>query len=128
MQASFSSPLRGDTINATDLYSCTVAVIFASLNAQATMAPKYERLRQLGLIFEHLRDVADLMPQPIEKIEISYDGSARVVADKCFVPVKIDYESSQGPKGEPIPGGGITRRPTVRRNAGRLRINLPASI
>jgi hypothetical protein len=84
---------------------CTIAAMFASLSAQATMAPQYERPREWAIVFHHLDEIAKKLGDPIDKIEF-VKGGARVVADKCFVLVKLDYKNELDSGGVPMPGSG----------------------
>src|SRR5215470_15133816 len=82
---------------------CAAAALFAAWQAQAMMAPKYERARALAAAFDHLSEIAALLADPIDRIEF-VDGVVRFSAGRCFVPVRVDYDS--GPSSPPLPGGG----------------------
>jgi hypothetical protein len=88
---------------------CTVAATLVAHEAQAMMAPKYERARQLGTALDHLREIARTLKDPIDKIEyVVFGGEIRFWAGKCFVPVVVklfdlEYDKS-GKAIPPAPG------------------------
>lgn len=79
-----------------------LGVTLVSFDAQAMMAPKFERARALAAAIEHLQDVSSMLDDPIDKIEY-VDDAFRFWAGKCFVPVAVEYLTGGGTA---PPGGG----------------------
>jgi hypothetical protein len=59
-------------------------VLVSSSPGPAAMAPKFERARQLAAALGHLDEIAHLLDEPIDRIEIA-GGEVRFFAGPCSV-------------------------------------------
>jgi hypothetical protein len=97
---------------------CTMAATLVAHEAQAMRDPKWRRFDQLWTALEHLREVAQTLKDPIDKIEYGDSGEVRVWARKCFVPVVVvgsysqEYDKSGKPT-IPAPGDEPSYKATV---------------
>ena len=71
--------------------------------AQAAMAPKYERRRDLGLALDHMQEVAGLLDGPIDRIEYVAPNVV-FTGGRCQVTVGINYAIGSDANGPAIPG------------------------
>jgi hypothetical protein len=56
--------------------------------ALAAMAPKFERVEQLAAALDHLSEIAHLLDEPIDHIDITQD-EVRFFAGRCYVPAIV---------------------------------------
>jgi hypothetical protein len=83
-------------------FGLAIAVfLIGSPPALAAMAPKFERVQQLAVALDHLSDIAHLLDEPIDRIDIT-QTEVRVFAGRCYVPVVVQNEAG-------APGGLVGR-------------------
>lgn len=88
---------RGKARNEATIIAAAAVCALLPAEAQAVIAPQYERLRQFHFALEAYQNSREILPEPIDRIELLDASTFRLSAKRCFVVVTLTAKPPSNP-------------------------------